>query len=147
MQYRPEAKELFSAIQDLIIKDILPKIESDDLLSYKALVSWNMLGVLSREYENFDPVKEWKEILDLKLNLISEEVSVPEDKFLKLNKKAKSELLFRFYQSLSQKIRENSKQNLKAHKTISDMPGSPLWNFTKAQLKENLSISNPRFQT
>ncbi len=52
MQYRPETKDLLSAIQDFLIKDLLPKIESDELLSYKALVSWNMLGVVSREIES-----------------------------------------------------------------------------------------------
>jgi hypothetical protein len=51
MQYRPDAKEILSTIQDLLIKEILPKLEDDELLSYKTLVSWNMLGVISREFE------------------------------------------------------------------------------------------------
>ncbi len=49
MQSRPEAPDLLDAIQDLLIKEILPRLEGDSLLAYKTLVSWNMLGVVSRE--------------------------------------------------------------------------------------------------
>lgn len=49
MQSRPEAPDLLDAIQDLLIKEILPRVEGDSLLAYKTLVSWNMLGVVSRE--------------------------------------------------------------------------------------------------
>ena len=49
MQDRPDANTLLEAIQDLIIKEILPAIKDNDGLSYKTLVSWNMLGVIGRE--------------------------------------------------------------------------------------------------
>ena len=49
MQDRPDANVLLEAIQDLIIKEILPALKDNDALSYKTLVSWNMLGVIGRE--------------------------------------------------------------------------------------------------
>lgn len=50
-QDKPTAEELISAIQDFLMKDVLPAIKKDDLLSYKTLVSWNMLGIISREIQ------------------------------------------------------------------------------------------------
>jgi hypothetical protein len=52
MQDKPSAEELLVAIQDFLMKEILPAIKSDDLLAYKTLVSWNMLGIISREIQS-----------------------------------------------------------------------------------------------
>ncbi len=52
MQYRPDAKDLILAVQDFLMKEILPLVEDKEDISYKTLVSWNMLGVLVREIEN-----------------------------------------------------------------------------------------------
>ncbi|HNI89886.1 MAG TPA: hypothetical protein PKX55_17165, partial [Leptospiraceae bacterium] len=49
MQDRPDANALLEAIQDLLIKEVMPAIKDNDGLSYKTLVSWNMLGVIGRE--------------------------------------------------------------------------------------------------
>lgn len=64
MQYRPDAKELILALQDFLMKEILPVVEQKEDLAYKTLVGWNMLGVLAREIEiGFSPtsLKEFRE--------------------------------------------------------------------------------------
>ena len=54
MQDRPEAPDLLDAVAELLIKEILPLVQThgDDLTAYKTLVSWNMLGVVARELRN-----------------------------------------------------------------------------------------------
>lgn len=149
MQYRPEAKELLSAIQDFMMKELLPKLEGDDLLSYKTLVSWNMLGVIAREFENSEYTKSWLEILDSKLLLSDLETKYPMDIFQKLAKKERSQVLYEWNQQLAKTIR-NQKEISKSNDTeirLDPSPKGKVWNLVKSQLKENLSVSNPRFQT
>lgn len=143
MQYRPETKELISAIQDFLMKDLLPKLEGDDLLSYKALVSWNMLGVIARETESSEFESDWDRILNLNLKISKWEEEYNRSQFLNLSRKEKYNLLFDWNKALAKEIRNQTEKN-----TGLDLkPGGKVWNFAKNQLKETLSVSNPRFQT
>lgn len=143
MQYRPETKELISAIQDFLMKDLLPKLEGDDLLSYKALVSWNMLGVIARETESQEFESDWDRILSLNLKISKSETEYDRSQFLNLSRKEKYNLLLDWNKSFAKEIRNQSKTS-----TGLDLkPGGSLWNFAKNQLKETLNVSNPRFQT
>ncbi|TGL39177.1 hypothetical protein [Leptospira perdikensis] len=143
MQYRPETKELISAIQDFLMKDLLPKLEGDDLLSYKTLVSWNMLGVIARETESSEFEGDWNRILELNLKVSKLETDFDKIKFSSLSRKEKYNLLLDWNQEFAKKIRNQSKN----HSSFEVKPGSKVWDFAKNQLKETLSISNPRFQT
>ncbi|MBM9591735.1 hypothetical protein JWG41_14860 [Leptospira sp. 201903075] len=143
MQYRPETKELISAIQDFLMKDLLPKLEGDDLLSYKALVSWNMLGVIARETESQEFESDWDRILSLNLKISKSETEYDRNQFLNLSRKEKYNLLLDWNKSFAKEIRNQTKSN-----TGLDLkPSGSLWNFAKNQLKETLNVSNPRFQT
>lgn len=56
MQDRPEASALLDAIADFLLKEVLPAVRESDALAYKTLVSWNMLGVVSRELKDAEPL-------------------------------------------------------------------------------------------
>lgn len=148
MQYRPDTKELLSAIQEFMMKELLPKLEGDDLLSYKTLVSWNMLGVIAREIENSEYTNLWAEILNQKLQISDLESKYNLENFQKLTKKEKHQVIYNWNQSLAQTIRNQSNQTNSKHNSpnIDTSPKGKIWNLVKLQLKENLSISNPRFQ-
>ncbi|MCW7469001.1 hypothetical protein [Leptospira kanakyensis] len=143
MQYRPETKELISAIQDFLMKDLLPKLEGDDLLSYKTLVSWNMLGVIARETESSEFERDRYNILDLNLKISKLETDLDEIQFSRLSRKEKYNLLLDWNKEFAKEIRRQSQNN----SGLDLKPGSTVWNFAKNQLKETLSVSNPRFQT
>lgn len=143
MQYRPETKELISSIQDFLMKELLPKLEGDDLLSYKTLVSWNMLGVIARETESSEFESDLYRIQNLNLKISDLETKFKSEEFANLTRKEKYNLLLNWNKEFAITIR-----NLAKDKTNSDLkPGGKIWNFAKNQLKENLAISNPRFQT
>ncbi|MCW7479988.1 hypothetical protein [Leptospira kanakyensis] len=143
MQYRPETKELISAIQDFLMKDLLPKLEGDDLLSYKTVVSWNMLGVIARETESSEFERDRYNILDLNLKISKLETDLDEIQFSRLSRKEKYNLLLDWNKEFAKEIRRQSQNN----SGLDLKPGSTVWNFAKNQLKETLSVSNPRFQT
>ncbi len=135
MQYRPESKDILQAIQDLLMKDILPKMEGDDLLSYKTLVSWNMLGVLIREGEKEEEnlMEDFKSFL--KIPSIQNHITCKEEDFQSLSKKEKFKLLQDLNQELAQGLRISKNSDIH----------SAEWNHIKSTLKNNLAISNPRF--
>ncbi|BDA80539.1 hypothetical protein LPTSP3_g34690 [Leptospira kobayashii] len=135
MQYRPEAKELLSTIQDLLIKEILPKIEADELLSYKTLVSWNMLGVIIRESEKEDEQSQEEFQSLLKLSSILKDINLTTDQFKALPRKEKLSRLKDWNSLLAKQLRETKNAEV----------GSEIWNQIKLGLKNNLSVSNPRF--
>lgn len=137
MQYRPDAKEILLAIQDLLLKEILPKIESHDLLSYKSLVSWNMLGVLAREYDKEEDFYKQEFDALISLSLMSGEINYSSEEFLSLTKKEKSLLLQSLSKSLAKAIRSSKVSKI----------DSPIWDHIKVTLKNNLAISNPRYST
>lgn len=62
MQDKPTSADLLEAIQDFLMKEILPQFKDKEFLSYKTLVSWNMLGVVSRE------IRSGEELLDKELS-------------------------------------------------------------------------------
>ncbi len=60
MQDKPSAEELLEAVQEFLMKDILPIVKDQDFIAYKTLVSWNMLGIIVREIRN-SPLPEKRE--------------------------------------------------------------------------------------
>lgn len=65
MQDKPTSTDLIESIQDFLMKEVLPQFKDKDLLSYKTLVSWNMLGVVSRE------IRSGEELLDRELDRLA----------------------------------------------------------------------------
>jgi len=135
MQYRPENKAILQAIQDLLMKEIIPKIATDDLLSYKTLVSWNMLGVMIREIE-----KEAEFLNDefnslRSLNFLQEDLKKNMDEFKSMTLIEKTLFLQSLNHTFAKAIRSSKDANTK----------SEVWSHIKATLKNNLQISNPRF--
>lgn len=110
MQYRPETKELISSIQDFLMKDLLPKLEGDDLLSYKTLVSWNMLGVIARETESSELDSDWNRILNLNLKISKLEEDYNRDQFSNLSRKEKYNVLFDWNKNLAKDIRDQTEK-------------------------------------
>ncbi len=137
MQYRPDAKEILSTIQDLLMKEILPKLEDDELLSYKTLVSWNMLGVISREFEKDEDLflAEFESLQFV--DKLSEGIKITKEEFSALPKNAKIQKLKDLNQKLVETIRKDKVPDI----------NSKIWLHVKQTLKNNLSISNPRFNT
>jgi hypothetical protein len=130
MQDRPDANHLLEAIQDFLIKEIMPAVKHSDLLSYKTLVSWNMLGVISRE------LRLGEVYLNQELKRLKE--------FLK------SDVIIDFeadYTSKLQLCRDLNKQlsdEIKSKKWTNK--DTEVWELVKNGLREKLEIANPRFQ-
>lgn len=129
MQYRPEHTDLIDAIQEFLIKEVLPFVKEQDALAYKTLVSWNMLGVVSRELKNGRPLLE-QDAASL-ATLAGENVNV-------------QTLGDRALWQRAQALAKTAAQSIRAKKT---MPGSTEWNTVRQVLKHNLQISNPRYGT
>ena len=49
MHNEPTIQQLFDALRDYLMKEIMPLCKDNQSLSFKNLVAWNMLGVMSRE--------------------------------------------------------------------------------------------------
>lgn len=128
MQYKPTNQDLLEAIAEFLRKEILNYVKDDEDLSYKTLVSWNMLNVIARDIE-----KE-EEILIKEIEEISEILSISCE--IPTTFKQKKEKLKELLKILCDKI-QKEKVSDKDH---------PYWEFTKKSLIRNLSISNPRFQ-
>lgn len=128
MQYKPEAQELLEAIAEFLKKDILNFTKENMDLSYKTLVSWNMLTILIRELE-----KE-EEFLIKEIEELSEILSIPCE--IPNTIKQKKEKLKSLLQLLTKKIQEEN---------ISDL-NHLYGQFTKKMLIRNHSIVNPRFR-
>jgi hypothetical protein len=130
MQDRPDAGILLDAIQDFLIKEVMPFVKENDALSYKTLVSWNMLGVVSRELK-YGEHKLNEEIVRLS-SYLKENISIKSD----TSYQQKMEICRELNQQFSNQIKEQklSLQNTEA------------WNLAKKSLEEKIEISNPRFQ-
>lgn len=128
MQDRPEAVNLLETMQELLMKDIMPKVKSDEFLAYKTLVSWNMLGVIARE------MKLGENYLNQEIIRLSElfDETTPDLTKTYLEKMKISEELNK---KLVSEIRKNEFDNTK----------ESIWNLVKQNLKEKLEITNPRF--
>lgn len=129
MQYRPEHTDLIDAIQDFLIKEVLPYVKDQDALAYKTLVSWNMLGVVSRELKNGRTLLERD--VQLLAGLSGEKIDAPATGDRKLWQSAQA-----LAKSAARAIRQKKA-----------MPGSNEWTSIKEILKHNLQISNPRYGT
>ncbi|EQA60585.1 DUF6285 domain-containing protein [Leptospira alexanderi] len=129
MQDKPTSTDLLEAIQDFLMKEVLPQFKDQELLSYKTLVSWNMLGVVSRE------IRSGEELLDKELGrlvkLLNKNLVIPST----LNEK--KNLAHAWNIELRDKIRKEklSSENLQ------------YWNHVKETVKEKVEIINPRFTT
>lgn len=129
MQYRPEHTDLIDAIQDFLIKEVLPYVKDQDALAYKTLVSWNMLGVVSRELKNGRALLERD--VQLLAGLSGEKTDAPATGDRELWQSAQA-----LAKSAACAIRQKKA-----------MPGSNEWTSIKEILKHNLQISNPRYGT
>jgi hypothetical protein len=127
MQYRPEHTDLLEAIQEFLLKEMLPFVKDNDALAYKTLVSWNMLGVVARELKNGRTLLEADAALLAELLGEKAEVQVTGDRELWQQTQAREK-------RVAQKIR--------AQKT---MPGTREWELIKQVLKDNLQVANPRY--
>ncbi|EMF80173.1 hypothetical protein LEP1GSC188_2614 [Leptospira weilii serovar Topaz str. LT2116] len=129
MQDKPTSADLLEAIQDFLMKEVLPQFKDKEFLSYKTLVSWNMLGVVSRE------IRSGEELLDKELGrlveLLNKNLAIPST----LNEK--KNLAHAWNIELRDKIRKEklSSENLQ------------YWNHVKETVKEKVEIINPRFTT
>jgi hypothetical protein len=127
MQYRPEHTDLLEAIQEFLIKEILPFVKEQDALAYKTLVSWNMLGVVGRELKGSRPLLEEDAKLLGTLTGQSPDVKGMGDR----------ELLKRTHE-----LARAAAQKIRTQKTL---PGGDEWKTVKEVLKHNLQIPNPRY--
>ncbi len=136
MQDRPDANVLLEAIQDLIIKEILPAIKDNDGLSYKTLVSWNMLGVIGRE------LKYGETFLDQEIERVSNFLRENSISFVTTDTNDKTYLAkMELCRSLSEKLTDYIRKKKIANEDTA------LWSLVKESLNEKLRISNPRFGT
>lgn len=157
MQDKPTSIDLLEAIQDFLMKEIMPTVKEKDLLSFKTLISWNMLGVIIREIKQEEPLLE-KEFSSL-LSLLGEKA----DKLIP-RLKQESEILPSEDKSEPNKKPNNtnfSELNLNEKKKIVSLANEILANQIRDQkilpsnqevlnhimetLKDKLAISNPRY--
>ncbi|NCN10395.1 MAG: hypothetical protein GW938_11170 [Leptospira sp.] len=157
MQDKPTSIDLLEAIQDFLMKEIMPTVKEKDLLSFKTLISWNMLGVIIREIKQEEPLleKEFSSLLSLlgekadklipKLKqeseiLPSEDKSKPNKKsnntnFSELNLNEKKEIVSQANEILANQIRDQ--KILPSNQQV--------LNHVMETLKDKLAISNPRY--
>lgn len=131
MQDRPDINSLLEAVQDFLIKEVMPAVKDSDSLSYKTLVSWNMLGVIGREVK-LGEKSSFTELERLKRILSQEDVNISS-----LSHSERLILAGRLNQMLSEKIRKEK---------IS-IENREIWNAVKQGLSEKLEIANPKFST
>jgi len=127
MQYRPEHTDLLEAIQEFLIKEVLPFVKEEDMLAYKTLVSWNMLGVVGRELKGGRPLLE--EDARLLASLTGQNAD-----FKGMGDRELLKQTHELARAAAQKIRTHKSQ-----------PGSAEWKAVKEMLKHNLQVSNPRY--
>lgn len=130
MQDRPSAIVLIEAIQDLIIKEILPEIKNNEALSYKTLISWNMLGVILRE------IKFGEKLINSEIQEISEFLKTKTD----LENKTYTEKL-----EIAKNLNKDLVKFISENKISNE--NEFVWNMVKKQVKEKLEISNPRYNS
>ncbi|MCB1320271.1 MAG: hypothetical protein KDK34_08460 [Leptospiraceae bacterium] len=135
MQDKPEAADLMDAIQEFLMKEILPFVKERDDLSFKTLVSWNMLGVMAREFrtgEHFINAEFERLHALLNLNPDDPQLTTP-DTYIE-----KMELCRQLNHKLAEQIRNG-------HFEGDLTPDHPIWQHVRETLRETLSVSNPRF--
>ena len=142
MQDRPEAPDLLDAVAELLIKEILPLVQThgDDLTAYKTLVSWNMLGVVARELRNGeellnDELARLKNLPELAA-FFAKSNAQPGDAGA-VSYRAKLARVRECTQALADTIRE---------KKIGP-ENKALWEHARQTVLEKLAVSNPRYST
>ena len=130
MQDRPDAGILLDAIQDFLIKEVMPFVKENDALSYKTLVSWNMLGVVSRE------LKYGEQKLNEEINRLSA--------YLKTNTSINSSTTYSQKMEICRELNQQFSNQIKEQKL--SLRNTEAWNLAKKSLEEKIEISNPRFQ-
>ena len=134
MQDRPDVSILLEAIQDFIIKDLLPEIKENEALSYKALVSWNMLGVINREW------KQGEKLIDLEIQRVMDFFKAKSILFANLEIENKS------YHEKKEIVRElNYKLSEYIRKKQISVDDLEVWDLVKKSIQEKLTLANPRF--
>ncbi|MCB1144109.1 MAG: hypothetical protein H7A24_16030 [Leptospiraceae bacterium] len=135
MQDRPTSNELLDAIAELLIKEVLPAIKNDEALSYKTLVAWNMLGVVSREIKSEDASlsEEFHRLSEVLKNK-GKDLDMSWNELLKSEKEEK-------VREMNSVLAEIVRQEKLSNKD------SQVWDAVKSNLKKDLEISNPRFGT
>lgn len=131
MQDRPGSTVLLEAIQDFLMKEVMPFVRENDALSYKTLVSWNMLGVVARE------IKSGESKLGDEIARLSRYLGREQSISATLTYQEKMEICKELNTQFSEKIR---KEKL-------SLEDSEAWNLAKKSLEEKIEISNPRFST
>lgn len=129
MQDRPEQSALLDAIADFLLKEVLPAVRQSDTLSYKALVSWNMLGVVSRE------IKEGEGLLNAELKRLSDFLTKPTG--MPATAREKMSLAGVLNAELAEQIR---RERIGPENKV-------VLSLIKQGLLEKLQIANPRFGT
>ena len=136
MQDRPEANVLLEAIQDLLIKEVLPALKDNEAVSYKTLVSWNMLGVIGRE------IKYGESFIDQEIERVANFLRENSISFVTTDTKDKNYLAkMELCRSLNEKLTDYIRKKKIANED------SALWSLVKESLNKKLKISNPRFGT
>ncbi|TGM95521.1 DUF6285 domain-containing protein [Leptospira dzoumogneensis] len=129
MQDKPSATELLEAIQDFLMKEVLPEFRDKDLLAYKTLVSWNMLGVISRE------IRSGEELLDKELTRLSS----------LLKKKSEFPKTWNEKKNLTSSWNEELRDIIRREKK--SLEDTEYWKHIKESVIEKVEIVNPRFTT
>ncbi|WP_061221445.1 DUF6285 domain-containing protein [Leptospira borgpetersenii] len=129
MQDKPTSTDLLEAIQDFLMKEVLPQFKDKELLSYKTLVSWNMLGVVSRE------IRSGEELLDKELGRLVE----------LLNKNLVTPPTLDEKKNLAHVWNVELRDKIRREKLSSE--NSRYWNHVKETVKEKVEVINPRFIT
>lgn len=129
MQNRPEAADLMDAVAEMLIKEVLPLAQEHggDALAYKALVSWNMLGIVARELRQGEGLLN-EELANL-AQLLGQAAPAGD--------------------SYMEKMSAARELNAKLAKKIATEKIGPenaeIWRHAKDALQKTLTVSNPRF--
>jgi hypothetical protein len=130
MQDRPDIVSLLEAVQEFLIKDVMQLAKENDFASYKALVSWNMLGVAIREIET------GATSINHELDQMTEYLGKPpvdrSEAYIE-----KTKIMRKLNEELSEKIRRDKL----------DDTDSQVWSMVKQSVVEKLEVSNPRFKS
>ena len=129
MQDRPRGAELLEAVADFLMKEVMPAVKDNDSLAYKTLVSWNMLGVLSREFRDGESLarEEFRRLADILGTQDPVASTYPE-------LLAQLELM---NTELASRIRDGGWSS----------GDEAVWSAVRDTVRDKLRISNPRFGT
>ena len=128
MQNRPTAAELLETVRELISSELMP-LAQDDGLRFRLLIASNLLAIVGREINaggvlTHDELARLRELLpDLPLD----------------PKWTERETILKFNEALARQIRDAAPDS----STVA--VHSPLWEHAKRTLRDQLTVSNPKF--